>query len=247
MAVAHRLAHGDEIGHEAVAGKAPHPSAATAEAGLYLIGDEQRAFLPDGFDRGAQKTRWVGEHTVARKDRIDQKRRRTDAALLHVGQCIADVTGKDFAGVCSRTRRRHKPHVAFFRKRKSERGRQFSQRAGDAMIGVCRDDESGAAGAGSRDAQSEIVGLAAGTGEHDVTDLGRKRREQFFCEVEHGLLQVARMRVEHGGLPRNRLHDVRVAVPDRCDVVVGVQIAVSGGVMEPDAFTADELDRLVVE
>ena len=134
-----------------------------------------------------------------------------------------------------------------FRKRKSERRRQFGQRAGDAVIGVCCDDEAGAAGAGSRDAQGEIVGLAAGAGEHDVTDLGRKRREQFFREVEHGLVQVARMRVEHGGLLRNRLHDLRVAVPDGCDVVVGVQIAMTGSVMEPDAFAADELDRLVVE
>ena len=137
--------------------------------------------------------------------------------------------------------------MASFRKRKSERGRQLSQRAGDAVIGVCGHDESGAAGAGSRDAQSEVVGLAAGAGEHDVTDLGRKGAEQFFREVEHGLMQVARMRVEHGGLPRNRLHDLRVAVPDGCDVVVGVQIAVAGGVVEPDAFAADELDRLVVE
>ena len=137
--------------------------------------------------------------------------------------------------------------MASFRKRKSERGRQLSQRAGDAVIGVCGDDEAGAAGAGSRDAQSEIVGLAAGAGEHDVTDLGRKRREQFFREVEHGLVQIARMGVEHGGLPRNRLHDMRVAVPDGCDVVVGVQIAVTGGVVEPDAFAADELHRLVVE
>ena len=80
-----------------------------------------------------------------------------------------------------------------------------------------------------------------------MTDLGRKGREQFFGEVEHGLVQVARMRVEHGGLPRNRLHDLRMAVPDGCNVVVGVQIAMSGGVVEPDAFAADELHRLVVE
>ena len=124
--------------------------------------------------------------------------------------------------------------MAPFRKWKSERGGEFGQRAGDAVIGVCRDDEAGAAGAGSRDAQSEIVGLAAGAGEHDVTNPGRKRREQFFREVEHGFVQVARMRVEYGGLPRDRLHDVRMAMPD-------------GGVVEPDAFAAHELHRLVVE
>ena len=99
MAVAHRLAHGDEIGHEAVAGKAPHLFAAAAEAGLHLVGDEQRAFCPDGFDRGAQKAGRVGEHAVAGKDGVDQKRRRPDAALLHVVQRVADVTGKDLAGV----------------------------------------------------------------------------------------------------------------------------------------------------
>jgi hypothetical protein len=115
------------------------------------------------------------------------------------------------------------------------------------VIGVCGDDEAGAAGAGSRHPESEVVGLAAGAGEHDVTDLRRKRREEFFREVEHGLVQVARMGVEHGGLPRNCLHDMRMAVPNGCNVVVGVQIAMTGGIVKPDAFAADELHRLLVE
>ena len=65
MAVAHRLAHGDKIGDETVSGKAPHLFAAATEAGLHLVGDEQRAFRPHGFDGRSQKTGWIGEHAVA--------------------------------------------------------------------------------------------------------------------------------------------------------------------------------------
>ena len=82
-----------------MAGKAPHLPAATAEAGLYFVGDEQRSFRPDGFDRRAQKAGWVCEHAVAGKNGIDQKRCRADAALLHIGQCVANVMREDITGI----------------------------------------------------------------------------------------------------------------------------------------------------
>ena len=115
------------------------------------------------------------------------------------------------------------------------------------MVCVCGDDKAGAAGAGPRDAQGEVVGLAAGAGEHDVTDPGRQGGEQPFRVVEDGLVQIARVRVEDGSLSRHRFHDMRVAVSDRCDVIITVEIAIAGRVVEPDAFASDKFYRLFVE
>ncbi len=55
MAIAHRLAHRDQIGNEAVAGKAPHLLAGAAETGLHLVGDEEAAGRTHRFDRGTQE------------------------------------------------------------------------------------------------------------------------------------------------------------------------------------------------
>jgi hypothetical protein len=117
MAIAHRLAHRDQIGNEAVARKAPHPSAAAAEAGLHFIRNEQRTGRAYGIDSRSQKTGRIGEYAVAGEDRIDQKRRRPDAAFPHVFQRVADMMRKHFAGVRFRTGRRYQSHVTSFRKR----------------------------------------------------------------------------------------------------------------------------------
>jgi hypothetical protein len=129
----------------------------------------------------------------------------------------------------------------------AERRRQLSQGAGHAVITVPGDDDTGTAGAGSSDAQGEVVGLAAGAGEHDVADLGREGRQQLLGVIEYGLVQIARMRVEEGRLSRDRLDDVRVAVPDGRHIIISIQIAIAGGIVEPNAFAAYELHRLLVE
>jgi hypothetical protein len=48
----------------------------------------------------------------------------------------------------------------------------------------------------------EIVGLAAGAGEHGVAKMGWAGAEKFFCVVEDDLAQVTSVRVKRGGLPR---------------------------------------------
>jgi hypothetical protein len=53
--------------------------------------------------------------------------------------------------------------------------------------------------------------------------------------------------VEQAGLGRDGLHDARVAVPHRGDVVVAIEEASPFRVEEPDPFTAHEMDGLVVE
>ena len=166
--------------------------------------------------------------------------------LFFISANAFDVTAKISPALAGGGRRAPSPR-GFLPEAEGREGESPPAR-GDAVIGVCGDDGSGAAGPGSRDAQSEIVGLAAGAGEHDVADLGRKGAEQLSREIEHDLLVVAPLCVLSTAACRViACTDLRVAVPDGCDVVVGVQIAMSGGIVEPDTFAADELHRLVVE
>ncbi len=80
-----------------------------------------------------------------------------------------------------------------------------------------------------------------------MADLGREGGEKLFGVIEHGLVQIARMGVEQCGLPGNRLNDVRVTVADRRHIIIGVEIGIALGIVEPDAFATDELHRLLVE
>ena len=77
LAVAHGLAQGDDVGHEAVALEAPHMLAGAAEAGLHLVGDEQAAGGADRLDRaGFRKPAGSGKTPSLEKMRVDQQRRR---------------------------------------------------------------------------------------------------------------------------------------------------------------------------
>ena len=71
--------------------KSPHVSARAAEARLHLVGDEERARLACFGDGFLQKTRWVREDAVARKNGVDQQGRRFDVACAHVGERLTHV------------------------------------------------------------------------------------------------------------------------------------------------------------
>jgi hypothetical protein len=68
--------------------------------------------------------------------------------------------------------------------------------------------------------------------------------EQTLGVGQHAFVQVARMGIEGAGLARDGLHHVRMAVPDRSDVVVGIQIALAVGVVQPDAIAATRCSGL---
>src|SRR5690606_747340 len=65
--------------------------------------------------------------------------------------------------------------------------------------------------------------------------------------VEDALVQVARVGVEHGRLAADRFDHPGMTVPDMGDVVVGVEIAPSPGIPEPDALAPHDMDGIVVE
>ena len=65
LAVAHRLSHRDDVGHDTMALEAPQVFAGAAEAGLDLVGDEQAARPLDRVDRAPQEARRFREDAVA--------------------------------------------------------------------------------------------------------------------------------------------------------------------------------------
>ncbi len=73
VAIAHRLAHGDHVGHQAMPLEAPHASPGAAEARLDFVGDEQAARRADRRHRRLEEARRVGKDAVAGKNRVHQQ------------------------------------------------------------------------------------------------------------------------------------------------------------------------------
>ena len=74
-----------------------------------------------------------------------------------------------------------------------------------------------------------------------------KMAEQSLGVIENRFVQVARMGIEDGGLSRQGRDHVRMAMPDRRDVVVDVEIGVAFGIVEPHAFAAHDMNGVGVE
>jgi hypothetical protein len=93
----------------------------------------------------------------------------------------------------------------------------------------------------------QIVRLRPGADEPARAEILRELLPQALSQFHDVLVQVPRVGVEQAGLGRDGLHDTRVAVPHRGDVVVAIEVATPVGVEEPDPFAAHQVDGLVVE
>ena len=69
-----------------------------------------------------------------------------------------------------------------------------------------------------------------------VSSSGGQRRDQPFRQLDDVLVEVARVRVERGGLRGDGRHDPRVGVPDDRHVVVRVEVAPPVGGLHPRAL-----------
>ncbi len=251
MTVAHRLAHGDDVRCEAVALETPQLVARAAEARLHFVGDEQASGFADRVDGLFQEAGRFGEHAVAREDGVDQKRRRPDAVPLHVRDRVTNTLREYGSDLVLRDQRavrcRHRAHMLAQIDERPERRRQPGHRVRPAMIGEAGHDETGALGEALGHAHRKVVRLAAGAGEHDVRQRRRKLGQQAFGIVDHGLVEIARVRVQHSRLPRDGLHDMRMAVPHRHHIIIGIEIGVALRVVEPHAFAAHHMHRILIE
>ena len=65
--------------------------------------------------------------------------------------------------------------------------------------------------------------------------------------VHDAFVQVARVRVERRDLSANRLHHMGVAMAHRHHIVVGVQVLLAVGGIEPGTEPLHEVERMLVE
>ena len=79
---------------------------------------------------------------------------------------------------------------------RARRWRHIGHRGGIAVIGRLGDDEAGAAGRHLRDPQRKIIGLAAGAGQNEMTDLRGERREQPLRIAIDDIVQITGVGVE---------------------------------------------------
>ena len=115
------------------------------------------------------------------------------------------------------------------------------------MIGGLGNDHALAAGGDLGDTKGEIVGLAAGADEGDLTDRLRKSREQSVGVSVHDVIEIARVDVENARLARDCLRDAGMTMPDRGDIIVYVQIAAALRVLHPDALGSNHADWLFIK
>ena len=76
---------------------------------------------------------------------------------------------------------------------------------------------------------------------------GRNGRQQALGVVVHAVEQIAGMGVEAAHLPGDRLHHLRVAMPDRGHVVVEVEVALAVGGVDERAGRAHDVQGHFVE
>ena len=131
--------------------------------------------------------------------------------------------------------------------RRAEGGREFGYSIGEAVIGGCGHDHARAAGADLSHAIGDVVGLTAGAGQHQMGKLSPgHRREQPFGQLENRIVQIAGVGGESLHLPAYRLGYRRMAMSERGDVVVDVEVAAPFRIDQPHTFAAHNVQGMFV-
>ena len=115
------------------------------------------------------------------------------------------------------------------------------------MVGPIRHDDPSAPGVELRQPQGQVIGLAAGAGEHEAVQAGVVRGQQTLGVVQQSLVQIAGVGVELCRLLLQGLHHVRVAVTQRDHVVIRIQVALAFSVPHPHALAAHQFHRVLVK
>ena len=185
------------------------------------------------------------------KIEIHQKAAEFHAVPLQIGDGLGDVLGEagaDIVGwVAVEVRRRHCADMRRHAARLERGGRHFRHRFRVAVIGGLGDDEAGPASEALGQPQCKVVALASRAGEDDIGKPAREGRKQPLRVVVHVVVQIARVGVQRGGLLGDRFHHARMAMSDRSDIVVDVEIAAAICIEHPNALGADHSDRPLID
>ena len=125
--------------------------------------------------------------------------------------------------------------------------RHLGHQPGVAVIGVVGRNDAHLARRGLGHAQGDVVGLAARAGQDRGGEIGRKVPGQALDIVQDRLVEIPRVRVQRGGLARNRFDHMGMAVPDMGHVVVAVEILLAVDIPQPDTLALHQVDRVVIK
>ena len=145
---------------------------------------------------------------------------------------------------------RHPPHKGPERRLRPQRGRIARGQKGIPVIGLGGHDHPAFAGFLHRDAGGQIIGLRAGAGEHHVAAVGdaaAKTRQHRFGQLQDFFLHIAGMGAQDGHLPRHRLDNARMPMPERGHIVIGIEIIVAVGIKQQCPFAPRDRQRLAVK
>ena len=254
MAVAGRLAHRDDVGNESLGGKPPELGTHSAEAHLHLVGDHQAAGASN--HGGGISEVPVGEHhlSAAPDHRLDDHSGNPSARLVDAPADVCRIgTGRvaRVAAVLSAVGVGHGSDVRPLGRASSAPARMLvvadvDERLRVPVVAVLDSDHVVGSGVRAHEPQREVVGLAAGVDEEAHRErLGQRCREPLGIP-EHGLVQVARVGVQHSHLAGARPHHLGPRVAHVRDVVDRVEVAPRLVVVEGLGDSAHDAQRRVV-
>ena len=250
-AVAHRLSHDDQVGHEGMSLKSPPGGSEPSEPWLDFVGDPQSTRFPYRACRRRQKPCRIGMHSVTGHDGVHDHSGESDATLAQIrnrpSDSVCEVLGHGGRVVALRIGGGDQCHVGADSVVGPQARRYGRSGSGGAVIGVGRADDALGARLVPGDPQGEVDRLTARARVDDLRQFRREEVEKSFRVRDHGLGEVAGVGIEDAELFIDQTLHVRVAVADGRDVVVGVQVLVSVGVVQPHTRPADRDDGVAVE
>ena len=182
MAVADRLAHRDDVGHDALRLEAPEVRADAPEPDLHLVGDADRAGVARVGERGLRGSRSASSIWPAQPGSDSTM----NAAASRSAQAVSTSSGVGRAVVAERAAVRvgdlAQAHVLGpARCRRAGRTCTCEMSISDAEVAVVRPlqrEHVAAAGVGAREAQRQVVGLASPSwsGTRPTADRAASRR-----------------------------------------------------------------------
>lgn len=201
VAIAHRLAHRDDVGANVIGLEAPHVGSRPGEPHLHLVGDRQRAQAVGLVVGEAHVILRRNQCAIGVEDRIHQQCRHGSPSGAQAPGSLRDMSGVAGAevgvsGAIEATidiwRRQSLDPVRLVRDVIVEQGKR-GENGGVAVVAVPHHRDAASAGDELSHPDRKIVGFRAHADEEPGIQTVRKRRRQPFAQPHGFRMQIARV------------------------------------------------------